>query len=315
MVENQDTKAPQESRVITILGPTATGKTSRAVSICKEFNGEVVSADSRQVYKGMDLGTGKDLEEYGDIPYHLIDICDAGEKYNLHRYIVDFHKVYTDIIERGKRCILCGGSGMYLENVLSGITLPTVPKNTELRARLEKYSLEELTEILKGYKTLHNVTDVDTVKRAVRALEIAEYYRLNPEEAKLADRKAVKPIDSVLIGIDIPREKRRQRITTRLHQRLERGMVDEVRNLLKKGISPEDLIYYGLEYKYLTLYLIGKINYQEMMSGLETAIHQFAKRQMTWFRGMARRGFKINWLAFDMPENEFLDNVRSLMSE
>ena len=299
--------------MITILGPTATGKTRRAVDLAEALNGEIISGDSRQVYRGMDLGTGKDLKEYNGIPYHLIDICEAGEKYNLHRFISDFHKTRKEICDKGKSIIFCGGTGMYIETVLSGIQLPEVPVNPELRNKLELLSLEELTEILRGYKVLHNKTDVDTVKRAVRAIEIEEFYRNNRELAEVADRKKAKPLDSLIIGIDIPRELRRKRISDRLKKRLDEGMVEEVTGLIQKGVKPEDLIYYGLEYKYLTLYVIGKMPYQQMVDELEISIHQFAKRQMTWFRGMERRGFKINWIPYDLPQTEFVETVKSLI--
>lgn len=315
MVEDKISENRKESLIITVLGPTATGKTVRAVDIANELNGEIISGDSRQVYKGMDLGTGKDLEEYGNIPYHLIDICNAGEKYNLHRYVRDFHSSLHDIKERHKTPILCGGTGMYIETVLSGMRLPDVPENPELRASLEKYNLTELTEILKRFKKLHNTTDVDTVKRAVRAIEIEKYYEDHKEEALHADRSACKPLRSVIIGIDIPREERRNRISERLKKRLDQGMVVEVVNLIKNGVNPDDLIYYGLEYKYLTLYVIGKMTFEQMKSELEIAIHQFAKRQMTWFRGMERRGFKINWLPFDMEKSEFVTSVKTLINK
>lgn len=315
MVEIPDTEVPQKNRIIAILGPTATGKTARAVDIAKRVDGEIISADSRQVYRNMDLGTGKDLEEYGDISYHLIDICEAGEKYNLHKYIRDFHAALEDINSRDKDIIVCGGTGMYLETALSGVKLPDVPENPELREFLKDFSLEELSEILKKYKTLHNTTDIDTVKRAIRAIEIEEYYLRHPSQATLADRKKSTPLDAVIVGIEIPREERRKRITKRLLQRLDAGMIEEVKSLLRKGVTSEDLIYYGLEYKYLTLYIIGKLSYDEMVKQLETAIHQFAKRQMTWFRGMERRGFKINWLSYDLPKDEFIDIVLSLRNE
>ena len=314
MVENKTTKTRQEDKLIVILGPTASGKTGRAVSLSKELNGEIISADSRQVYRRMDLGTGKDLEEYGNISYHLIDICQPGEKYNLHRYISDFNKAWADIKSRGKRIILCGGTGMYLENAISGISLPEVPENPELRKRLEPLDLNELTKILSDYKNLHNTTDIDTRKRAIRAIEIEDYYRKNPDLAELSIRKNVKPIDCVIIGVDIPRDKRRERISARLKERLNQGMVEEVKALLAEGIKAEDLIYYGLEYKFLTLYAIGKMSYEEMVCQLEIAIHQFAKRQMTWFRGMERRGFTINWIPYDLPEAEFNDRVKALLS-
>lgn len=297
---------------IAITGPTASGKTGKAVGLASEISGEIISADSRQVYTGMDLGTGKDLEEYGDVAYHLIDIAPAGSKYNLHKYIQDFEKVYSDILERGKIPVICGGTGMYLENALSGIRLPEVPENPGLREKLEGKSLEELTAILESKKTLHNVTDVDTVKRAVRAIEIEEYYEKHPEEAEKSRRENAVPLHALIIGIDIPRDLRRERITSRLNQRLENGMMEEIRTLLSQGVKPEDLIYYGLEYKFLTLHAIGELTYQEMFTALETAIHQFAKRQMTWFRGMERRGFHIHWLPFDMPQEEFNSRVLEL---
>lgn len=299
--------------LLTIVGPTATGKTGRAVSLAKALDGEIVSGDSRQVYRDMDLGTGKDIEEYGDVPYHLIDICEAGEKYNLHRFVSDFSKACDDIRNRGKLPILCGGTGMYVETAISGVKLPEVPENPELREGLSSKSLPELVEILKRYKELHNTTDVDTAKRAIRAIEIEEYYLANPDAAKLADRKSAKPLDSLIIGIDIPREERRRRISERLDRRLAQGMVEEVRRLLARGINPDDLIYYGLEYKYLTLHAIGELSYEDMRRLLEIAIHQFAKRQMTWFRGMERRGFKIHWLPYDLTESEFNESVKALL--
>lgn len=313
MVERQAEEIPQKNRIIAIIGPTATGKTSRAITLARELDGEIISADSRQVYSGMDIGTGKDLEEYQEIKYHLIDICEAGEKYNLHRYISDFRKAKKDIEARGKQTILCGGTGMYLETALSGVVLPDVPENKELRERLSPLSLEELTEILKKYKTLHNTTDIDTAKRAIRAIEIEEYYRAHSDLAFNADKKKNSPLDSLIIGIDIPREKRRERISIRLKRRLETGMVEEVEGLIKRGINPEDLIYYGLEYKYLTLYVIGRMDYSTMVQKLEIAIHQFAKRQMTWFRGMERRGFNISWLPYDLSEQDFINEVKSLL--
>lgn len=312
MVEEQNSKNQQKNRIITILGPTACGKTGRAVDLARKINGEIISADSRQVYRGMDLGTGKDLEEYGEVPYNLIDICEAGEKYNLHRFIKDANNSIEEIYIRNSIPILCGGTGLYLESLLSGLRMPDVPENVELRNDLKNYTLQELTDKLKKYKKLHNTTDVDTVKRAVRAIEIEEYYLQNPNLARLADRQNSKPLDSLIIGIDIPREMRRTRITERLRVRLEKGMVEEVKTLISKGVSPEDLIYYGLEYKYLTLYVIGEISYERMVNELEIAIHQFAKRQMTWFRGMERRGFSIHWLPFDLDKESFTEKVISL---
>lgn len=297
--------------LIVITGPTASGKTRRAVDLARDIGGEIISADSRQLYRGMDLGTGKDIEEYGTVPYHMIDICPAGYRYNLYEYLRDERAAQADIEARGRRPILCGGTGLYVESVINGIALPEVPANPALRASLEGKSLEELTAMLASMKTLHNVTDVDSCKRAIRAIEIAEYYRQHPDEAE-----ATRPhpqTDAVIIGVEIDRESRRRRISERLRARLDAGMIDEVKRLLDSGISPDDLIYYGLEYKYLTLYLTGKMTLDEMISGLEIAIHQFAKRQMTWFRGMERRGHHIHWLPYDMPDREFVDAVKSLL--
>lgn len=301
-----------ELKSIAVIGPTASGKTGRAVSIAKHFKGEIISADSRQVYRDMSIGTGKDLKDYDGVPYHLIDICEAGSKYNLHQYLAAFRNSYDDLITRGVIPVICGGSGMYVENALNGIRLPEVPENPILRSKLAYATLEELTDILRDYKTLHNSTDVDTAKRAIRAIEIAEYYRQHPEEAKATTREGAERIPALIIGIDIPRTERRARISRRLKDRLEEGMVDEVAGLLNRGIPPEDLIYYGLEYKYLTLYLTGQLEYKDMVKGLETAIHQFAKRQMTWFRGMEKRGHNINWLPYNMTELEFTNEVNRL---
>ncbi len=295
--------------VVAVVGPTACGKTRRAVSIASAFDGEVISGDSRQVYRGMDIGTGKDLDEYGDVRYHLIDIADAGEKYNLHKFLTDFRKAKDDIQRRGKLPVLCGGTGMYVEAALSGLVMPEVSRNEELRSAFSGKSLEELTEILSTYKTLHNTTDVDTRDRALRAIEIQEYYREHPEAAAAADRTTASPLKSLVIGIDIPREARRERISQRLDSRLEEGMIDEINGLIKNGVKPEDLIYYGLEYKYVTLHAMGQLSLSEMRRQLEIAIHQFAKRQMTWFRGMEKRGITIQWLPYDMPEEEFICKV------
>lgn len=281
--------------LITILGPTASGKTPLAAALAARLRTEIISGDSRQVYCRMDLGTGKDLADYVvdgcRIPYHLIDIVPPGYKYNVFEFQRDFLTAYESIRKRGIIPILCGGTGMYLESVLKGYKLLPVPENPELRKRLESKSLSELTEILSTYKQLHNSTDVDTVKRAVRAIEIEEYYLQQP-----VDARSFPEVHSLIVGVDIDRELRREKISRRLQQRLDEGMVDEVRKLLDSGISPEDLIYYGLEYKYLTLYVTGAMTYEEMFRQLEIAIHQFAKRQMTWFRGMERRGFTIHWI-------------------
>ena len=295
--------------LITILGPTASGKTTLAVALAAHLDTEIISADSRQIYRSMDIGTGKDLAEYTyegkQIPYHLIDICPPGYKYNLFEYIRDYHQAYDDIVARGKTPILCGGTGLYIEAVLKGYALPPVPENPELRPSLADKTLPELEAILQSYKTLHNQTDTDTCKRAIRAIEIAEYYsRQKPEMLE------PHPVENALVvGVNIDRESRRARITQRLHDRLDQGMVAEVQGLLDQGIDPESLIYYGLEYKYITEYLIGRTTYDQMVSLLEIAIHQFAKRQMTWFRGMERRGFSIFWLDAFLPLDEKLARI------
>lgn len=302
-----------QERILVITGPTASGKTARAVSAAKAFGGEIISADSRQIYRGMDIGTGKDLREYGDTPYHLIDIAPAGYKYNLYEYLRDYTVARDGIYARGNLPILCGGTGLYVESVLKGLSLPEVPANEELRKSLEGLSLEELTKILAGKKNLHNTTDVDTCKRAIRAIEIAEYYEAHPDEASATTPH---PVDNaVTVGIDIPRDDRRRRISQRLRTRLEEGMVDEVKRLLDSGISADDLIYYGLEYKFVTQYLTGELTFREMTEKLEIAIHQFAKRQMTWFRGMERRGFAIRWLPWDMPEEEYLGEISQMLHD
>lgn len=293
--------------LIVITGPTASGKTRRAVSLARAIGGEIISADSRQVYRGMDIGTGKDMAEYGDIPVHLVDICPAGYKYNLYEYLRDYRAARADIEARGKVAVVCGGTGLYVESILKGLALPEVPENPGLRASLAGKTLAELTEMLASMKTLHNVTDIDTPKRAIRAIEIQRYYAEHPDAAAQAEPHP--ETDAIVIGVDVDRDTRRRRITERLHARLDEGMVDEVRRLLDSGIPPEDLIYYGLEYKFLTLYITGAMTYPEMTSGLEIAIHQFAKRQMTWFRGMERRGFKINWIDAMLPLEEKIRRI------
>lgn len=294
--------------MITILGPTASGKTPLAAALADRLDAEIISGDSRQVYRRMDLGTGKDLVDYTvnghQIPYHLIDIVEPGYKYNVFEYQRDFLKAYEEIIRKGKKPILCGGTGMYLESVLKGYRLLPVPENPELRASLADKTLNELTNMLAGYKKLHNSTDVDTVKRAIRAIEIEEYYQQQPPEYR-----EFPTLESLVIGVDIDRELRREKITRRLKQRLNEGMVEEVRKLIAEGISPDDLIYYGLEYKYLTLHVTGQLTFDEMFHQLEVAIHQFAKRQMTWFRGMERRGFTIHWLDATWSMEEKVDYI------
>jgi len=299
-------------QLITILGPTACGKTTLACALAHKLDTVIISADSRQVYRGMDIGTGKDLSDYvvegKKIPYHLIDICDAGEKYNVYEFQHDFHKAFSEITGKGKLPILCGGTGMYIEAVLKGYKLLRVPENKELRKSLENKSLDELTEMLSRYASLHNKSDLDSAKRTIRAIEIAEYTRNSEPEYQ-----EFQPINSLIIGIDPDREIRRQKITQRLNSRLKEGMIEEVKALLDKGIASEDLIYYGLEYKFVTHYLIGELSYKEMFLQLEIAIHQFAKRQMTWFRGMERRGFTIEWIPAELSLNEKVEMIEHLL--
>lgn len=316
--------------MITILGPTASGKTSLAAALAAQIDtldasiwggstkgAEIISADSRQVYRGMDIGTGKDLEDYTVegklIPYHLIDICDAGTKYNLFQYQQDFYDVYQDITHRGVLPILCGGTGLYIESVLKGYHLSPVPQNPALRNSLEGKTLEELTDMLvdlkaKNGSNMHNRTDVDTAQRAIRAIEIETYNLEHP-----MPERELPAVDSLVIGVSIDRDARRDKITRRLKQRLENGMVEEIKGLLDRGIPAENLLYYGLEYKFITEYVIGKTSYEEMLRGLEIAIHQFAKRQMTWFRGMERRGFTIHWIDALQPMEQKVEQVLELM--
>ncbi len=306
--------------MITILGPTASGKTPLAAALAYEVGGEIISADSRQVYRRMDIGTGKDLDDYSlvvdglsvSIPYHLIDIAAPGSKYNLFQYQQDFFTAYHDIMARGVTPILCGGTGLYIEAVLKGYQLSPVPQNPELRASLEGKTLVELTQMLVALKqqngsVMHNTTDVDSCQRAIRAIEIETYNLHTP-----TPKRELPPIDSLIIGVNIGREARREKISRRLKVRLEHGMVDEVRALLDEGIPAEDLIYYGLEYKFVTEYLIGKTTYDQMFQRLEIAIHQFAKRQMTWFRGMERRGFTIHWIDAQQPMSEKIKEIIQL---
>ena len=303
-------------QLITILGPTASGKTSLAARLAYELDGEIISGDSRQVYRGMTIGTGKDLDDYTvaghPIPYHLIDICEPGEKYNIFQYQQDFLHAWHDVTSRGKWPILCGGSGLYIESVLRGYALSPVEQNPELRRSLEGKTLDELTRILLNLKartgsTMHNTTDVDTPQRAIRAIEIETFNAEHPTQPRQMEAP-----DSLVVGVAIDRDERRRKITARLRRRLDEGMVDEIRSLLAKGIKAEDLIYYGLEYKYVTLYAIGQLGYEEMFRQLEIAIHQFAKRQMTWFRGMERRGFVIHWIDATLPMEEKIERIKEL---
>ncbi len=298
--------------LITILGPTASGKTALAAHLADRLHTEIISGDSRQVYRTMDLGTGKDLVDYlingRSVPYHLIDIVEPGTKYNVFEYQHDFLKAYNSIRMKGLCPVLCGGSGMYIESVLKGYKLLPVPENIELRKSLEIKTLVELKEILSAYKELHNSTDVDTVKRAIRAIEIETFYERAPKEIR-----DFPMLNSLIIGLDVDRELRRERISRRLRQRLDEGMIDEVRQIIERGVQPEDLIYYGLEYKYLTLFVIGQLTYEEMFTQLEIAIHQFAKRQMTWFRGMERRGFKIHWINAALSMDEKLNQIIEML--
>lgn len=302
--------------MITILGPTASGKTSIAAALASRIGGEIISADSRQVYRRMDIGTGKDLADYEvggkHIPYHLIDIAEPGYKYNLFEYQRDFHTAYDDITSRGRTPVLCGGTGLYIEAVLNGYALSPVPQNQELRDSLSAKSLDELTAILKALKeqtgsNMHNRSDVDTVQRAIRAIEIETYNLQHP-----TPEREMPGISSLVIGVDVDRETRRRRISDRLEARLHEGMIDEVKGLLAEGVSAESLMYYGLEYKFVTEYVTGKTTYNDMLSRLEIAIHQFAKRQMTWFRGMERRGIHINWIDASLPMDDKVELIMEL---
>ena len=293
----------EKYRLTVVLGPTASGKTRYAVQLAGKTGAEIISADSRQIYRGMDIGTGKDLGEYvyegTPVPYHLIDIVDAGVRYDIFRYQRDFAAAYNDIVSRGRPVILCGGSGLYIESVTRNYAIPEVPSNPALRAELEQHSDEYLIDMLKSLTTPHNTTDYDTRKRLIRAIEIAVYQKEHPEDTGVFGKSMVEfaPDEVHYIGLSVSRDERNARIDRRLDARLKEGMVDEVRRLLEGGLSPDDLIYYGLEYKFVTLYLTGQMSYDEMRARLAIAIHQFAKRQMTWFRGMERRGIHIDWVS------------------
>ena len=298
--------------LIVVTGPTASGKTALAVALANKLGGEIISADSRQVYRGMNLGTGKDYDDYlidgKRIPYHLIDIAEPGYKYNVFEFQRDFIKAYRDVRERNLFPIVCGGSGMYTDSIISGYKMVEVPPDSGLRAELDKKPVEELIEILSTFKSMHNTTDIDTKKRLIRAIEI-EHFNSNVRQQKTLFPK----LNYLITGILFNRENRRNRISERLKQRIDAGMVDEVKHLINLGVDPETLIYYGLEYKYITLYLKGKLSYEAMARDLETAIHQFAKRQMTWFRGMERRGIKINWIDGNLPIEEKVNMVMELL--
>lgn len=302
----------EKKQMITVLGPTASGKTALAVQLAYRLNGEIISADSRQVYRRMDIGTGKDLSEYTvngrPIPYHLIDIREPGDKYTLFDYQHDFHRAYGDILACEKQPILCGGTGLYIESVLKGYDLPDVPRDPELRTALEQKSLDELSELLSSYRPLHNTTDTRNKRRVIRAIEI-EVYKSQQGNATTT----FPAIESVIIGLTIDRAMRRANITTRLKARLQEGMIEEVEQLLESGVAPDDLIYYGLEYKFVTQHLIGQLSHEEMFRKLEIAIHQFAKRQMTWFRGMERRGFIIHWIDASLPMEQKVEQALSLL--
>jgi tRNA dimethylallyltransferase len=298
--------------LLVITGPTASGKTSLAVNVASRLGGEIISADSRQVYRGMDIGTGKDYSEYfikgRQVPVHLMDIADPGYKYNVFEYQRDFKNVYNNLRKRGVFPVVCGGSGLYIDSIISGYRMFEVPPDSGLRVQLEKKSMEELGNILKSFKSLHNITDLDSKKRAIRAIEI-EYF----SNSKSTTQSGFPALRSLVTAVSVERETRRKSITGRLNQRLNAGMIEEVKGLLEKGVSEESMIYYGLEYKYITLYLTGKSGYDDMVKGLETAIHQFAKRQMTWFRGMEKKGTRINWIDGELPMEKKVEQVLRLL--
>jgi tRNA dimethylallyltransferase len=304
----------EKAEMITVLGHTAGGKTALAAHIAHELGGEVISADSRQVYRGMTIGTGKDYADYevegAHVPFHLVDIVDAGEEYNVFAFQQDFYSVFKELKGKDRLPVLCGGTGLYIESVLRQYDMIQVPVDEERRSALELMEIEELIGLLRSYGPLHNSTDTENRKRAIRAIEIAEY------EQSAGKRDAnIPPIDSVIVGIRYERSIRRQRITQRLKERLEQGMIEEARALLESGVSHEKLEYYGLEYKFLSQYLKGTLTYEEMFNGLNTAIHRFAKRQMTWFRGMERRGTVIHWLEGELPLREKIERVKTLYNK
>lgn len=294
--------------MVTILGPTATGKTRLAALVAARLDGEVISADSRQVYRGMNIGTGKDYDDYLVegilVPFHLVDMAEPGYEYSVFEFRQDFLKAYDDITKRGKTPVLCGGTGLYLESVLLGYELKNVPENAELRAELSKMSLNDLTELLHSIRKTHNTTDLTDRQRTIRAIEIAEFEKLNPDPGE-----PFPEINHLIFGIHFERNVIRQRITERLKRRLDIGMVDEVRNLLDSGMKPEQLTFYGLEYRYLTDFITGKITFDKMFQLLNTAIHQFAKRQTTWFRRMEKKGVNINWIEGELPIEEKINCI------
>ncbi len=303
----------KKNKLVAIVGPTASGKTKVAVDLALKLETEIISGDSRQVYKGMDLGTGKDIDEYSvngiKVPYHLIDIVPAGYKYNIHEFQEDFFSVYQTILKKNKLPILCGGSGLYVQSVTQNYSLLSVPPNKELQKELEEKDLKELTNLLRKFGNLHNKSDVETRRRAIRAIEIADYYLKHEQE-----KSTLPKLSTLFVGIDISRELRREKISRRLTERLNNGMLEEV-ELLLETVNADDLIYYGLEYKYLTLYLLGKLSYTEMKNQLEIAIHQFAKRQMTWYRGMERKGIKIHWIDSQLTSDKKNNIILKLISD
>ena len=312
MIKNVNVELHSIYDLLVVTGPTASGKTALAAAVAYRLGGEIISADSRQVYRGMNLGTGKDYDDYlvngSRIPCHLIDIADPGYKYNVFEYQRDFNKVYRDLKKRNIFPVVCGGSGMYADSIISGYKMFEVPPDSGLRIELEKKSLEELRDILLTFKNIHNTTDTDSRKRVIRAIEIEHSSKSRENKSSVFPE-----VKALLIGIIFDRDTRRKRITDRLRQRLNSGMIEEVKYLIDSGIAAETLIYYGLEYKFITLYLTNKLSHDEMVRELEIAIHQFAKRQMTWFRGMEKKGIEIHWLDGEMPMNEKVERVVELL--